>query len=700
MKKLCLFLCLLMFACTLFAQDRPLNEQQDTDIPVDSIPLNEKPDPVLIEDLYPELDTLNRDTLEIRKRNIQPKKDIRKIPDSLITDSIIITIKDYKIISLQRDTTYIDTTLSIEKEYRYNYLRKDNFELMPFANVGQTYNPLAYNFQSKSQYPQIGARAKHYNYMEVDDIFYYHVPTPATELFFKTVFEQGQILDAFITLNTSRQFNFSIAYKGMRSLGKYQHILSSTGNFRFTSSYFTKNKKYNLRLHYAAQDILNQENGGLLLREQFEEGEDEFLERGRIDVNFEDAENFLLGKRYFLDHDYALLSKNDSLRNYSLSIGHRFNYETKIYRFKQASVNDLFGDAFQVSSLSDESRLKTMYNHLRLNFKSELTGDFTVKANAYDYNYYFNSIVIRDDEIIPSQLKDNEFAVGAEWNKNIGEFGVFADVNYNLSGDYGGNSVFASAEYNFTPDDQVKLSVSSSSRMPNFNFLLYQSDYLAYNWQNLSFEKEETQSAHINFNSKKWLNLEASYSKLKNHTYFGLAEIVPVEGEDADPEELQQVAPFQSGTEINYLKVKVSKEFKFLKNFALNNTVMYQQVDQDEDIINVPQIITRNTLYYSNHLFKKALYLQTGVTLKYFTKYYSNGYNPVLGELYVQDQEETGEFPMLDFFINAKVQRTRIYFKLEHINSSFDKKYDFYSSPNYPYRDFVIRFGLVWNFFS
>src|SRR5690606_8909907 len=123
--------------------------------------------------------------------------------------------------------------------------------------------------------------------------------------------------------------------------------------------------------------------GGLLLREQFEEGEDEFLERGRIDVNFEDAENFLLGKRYFLDHDYALLSKNDSLRNYSLSIGHRFNYETKIYRFKQASVNDLFGDAFQVSSLSDESRLKTMYNHLRLNFKSELTGDFTVKANAY-----------------------------------------------------------------------------------------------------------------------------------------------------------------------------------------------------------------------------------------------------------------------------------------------------------------------------
>src|SRR5690606_34174868 len=127
----------------------------------------------------------------------------------------------------------------------------------------------------------------------------------------------------------------------------------------------------------------------------------------------------------------------------------------------------------------------------------------------------------------------------------------------------------------------------------------------------------------------------------------------------------------------NYLKVKASKEFKFFRNFALNNTVMYQQVDQEEEIINVPQIITRNTLYYSNHLFKKALYIQTGVTLKYFSKYYSNGYNPVLSEFYLQDQEETGEFPMLDFFINAKVQRTRIYFKLEHINSSFTG-YEFY----------------------
>ncbi|HBK84363.1 MAG TPA: hypothetical protein DDZ41_12365, partial [Flavobacterium sp.] len=26
--------------------------------------------------------------------------------------------------------------------------------------------------------------------------------------------------------------------------------------------------------------------------------------------------------------------------------------------------------------------------------------------------------------------------------------------------------------------------------------------------------------------------------------------------------------------------------------------------------------------------------------------------------------------------------------------------YNYYTAPNYPYRDFMVRFGLVWNFFQ
>jgi hypothetical protein len=126
--------------------------------------------------------------------------------------------------------------------------------------------------------------------------------------------------------------------------------------------------------------------------------------------------------------------------------------------------------------------------------------------------------------------------------------------------------------------------------------------------------------------------------------------------------------------------------------------VLYQNTQENNGVLNVPQLTTRNTLYFSSHVFKKAMYLQTGVTLNYFAKYYMNAYNPLLAEFYVQTDREFGDFPRLDFFLNAKIRQTRLYFKAEHFNSSFTG-YDYYSAPNNPYRDFTVRFGLVWNFF-
>jgi len=94
------------------------------------------------------------------------------------------------------------------------------------------------------------------------------------------------------------------------------------------------------------------------------------------------------------------------------------------------------------------------------------------------------------------------------------------------------------------------------------------------------------------------------------------------------------------------------------------------------------------------------MYIQTGVNFKYFTAYNLDAYHPLLGEFYTQNNEEFGAFPLLDLFINAKVRQTRIFLKAEHLNSILTNQNDFYAAPNYPYRDFVLRFGLVWNFFS
>ncbi|WP_417445097.1 putative porin [Joostella sp.] len=608
-------------------------------------------------------------------------------------------IEDYKIISYARDTTTFDTTLTVQKEYKYNYLRKDDFELLPFANVGQTYNKLGADTEEKGFYPRMGQEAKYNNYMEIEDIDYYRVPTPTTELFYKTVMEQGQILDAMITLNTSPQLNVSIAYKGMRSLGKYQHILSSTGNFRFTTNYHTKNEKYQLRGHYTSQDILNEENGGLAVPEQFTSGDDEFTDRSRIDVRFEDAENFLLGKRYFLDHRFYLFKEADSLRNYGLSIGHKLTYETKTYEYRQDSENSYFGDSYQSSDINDRARLKTFNNQLNLNYNNKIIGEATFLVNFYKYNYYFNSIVETSNGVIPNQLRDNEISVGGKFKKQLGGFLLAGDFTQNIVGDLGGTTFNAEMEYQLTKDINVDANLHVSSRLPNFNFLLYQSDYEAYNWVNVdTFEKQKLSTLEGSINSKKWGSLSVAYTVRDKYSYFA-ENLDTGDSISSVLDDVQLVTPTQFDGSINSLKVKLSNDLHFLRKWGFANTIMYQNVSQSENIVNVPQIVTRNTLYYSNHLFKKALYLQTGITAKYFSKYYMNSYSPVLGELLVQDREEIGGFPMIDFFINVKVRRTRIYLKAEHFNSPFGDN-NFYTAPNYPYRDFIVRFGVVWNFFT
>lgn len=71
----------------------------------------------------------------------------------------------------------------------------------------------------------------------------------------------------------------------------------------------------------------------------------------------------------------------------------------------------------------------------------------------------------------------------------------------------------------------------------------------------------------------------------------------------------------------------------------------------------MPDFVTRNSLYFSDHLFQKALYLQTGLTFKYFTSYAMNGYDPVLSEFYVQNSTELGGYPVVDFFLIQKLDK-------------------------------------------
>lgn len=751
---------------------------------------------------------------------------------------------DFRLFSIDNDTTVIDTTLTLQKDFIFNYIRKDNFELLPFHNQGQTFNRLDADFENNSLFPKMGMEAKQYNYYTTESIKYYKVPTPTSQFTYRTGLEQGQVLDAFLTMNTSPRFNFSLAYKGLRSLGKYRQSLASHGNFRTTFNYHSKNKNYYLKGHFYSFDLLNEENGGLLQEsiDYFEANDPNYTDRGRLEVNFTDAETMFEGKRYYINHSMILFSKKnqlikkhkkselliaqkkadsinkikalkiaDSLYKDSINLltnkklittgiktsdsitsiakdsltelngnklaldtifkpedstlvktfktatalkdtlaplakkelttadlkpkdsikkkdkiseleqkkalalnnkkhtkpnapkdsskvkiskldsienikdnlvaklGHTFMYETKHYRFDKAASGSYFGDSFE-SAISDHTSYQNMENQLYFELYTPYTGTLRAKANHYKYNYHYNSILYLDTLTISDKLKGNVFSAGADWNANIGNLNIKADATSIISGDLTGNSIKASVNYKKDSIFSIKGYAEITSKSPSLNKLLFQSAYKDYNWKN-DFDNEEIKNAGVEFKLNKWGSVNASYNLIDNYTYFDTIS-----------------SPTQAKETLNYIKVKANQYFTF-RNFTLDNTVMYQHVTEGESFFHVPQIITRNTLYYANYVFKgKPLYLQTGVTFKYFTAFKANAYNPLLSEFVLQDDAEIGNYPILDFFFNMQVRRTRIFLKVENFSVSFTGR-NYYSAPNYPYRDLTVRFGLVWNFF-
>jgi hypothetical protein len=605
-------------------------------------------------------------------------------------------ITDYLIISQKRDTTFLDTTLTMAKDFKFNYLRKDDFEYMPFHNVGQPYNELGKSFDLELLSPRLGSRARHQGYYEIEDILDYHVPTPLSDLYFKTVVNQGQQLEALFTSNLSPQFNFSISYKGVRSAGDYVHTLTSSGNFKITTHYTSKNKRYRLRIHTTFQDHFNEENGGLesASLEGFMNESTDFQNRARLEPNLTNAESLLDGKRFYIDQDYEVIGKKDSTSYYSGRIYSKAYYEDKFYQFSQTSADEAFlGEAYVSSNLQDKTNLEEGMIEAGASYDHHIFGFYKAGVARHKYNYGYDRLINQGSGTITNRLIGELYQFKAEFAKRIGKFDVTANGGVNIAGAVDGQFFNGQASYKFQ-DFDVKAGLAISSRAPDFNYTLHQSDYLNYNWQN-NFNNIEKQELSFNIASEKYVNAQVTFTTLQDHVYFAQSLITNANDEVTG----YNATPLQASESITYLKIKISKDISFLRHFGFDNTIMYQNVTPTDDIINVPDLTARSTFYYKNRLFKKALLLQTGITAKYFTEYNMDGYDPVLGEFYSQNTDQLGGFPMVDIFVNAKIRQTRIFFKLEHANQLFAGDTNYFSAPRNPYRDFAIRFGLVWNFF-
>ena len=728
--RITLFVSLFLLIQTIWSQ------QKEASV-IDSISIDKELNNILkdtiVSDEKTVLDEIKKQKLPSKSQ--KPTKKISKkkklIPFIKPMDSV--GINDYKIMFMDGSEKEVDTSLSIEGEYSFNFLRKDYFEYLTFPNMGEAFNKMGYDFHSQPYTPQMGARVKHFGYFEKEDIAYYEVPSPYTELFFKSTFQQGQNLDATLAINTSPKFNIAVSFKGFRSLGKYLSSLSRARQFRLSSQFQTYNQRYRMRLHQTTQSLENQVNGGLTNESDYffqnapnyvsadesgnpildENGDEQvvfydgFLDRNRLGTHIK-ADNILSGKRYFMEHRYQMLPIQKDTVVYKISLGLRTSLENKTYQYNQDRPGKYFYETYENNVVVDSTMFNALENNLFLSFKDKTLGLLNLDLYHHSWNYSAGANEYEKDTILSNEINASQVAIQARWEKEI--FGITSksSVYQSFKNEYSTQAFQLNLSRNIIKDINLGVSYNYRSQPLNFNFALVQSDFREYNWENNSLENQNFKTQSIFLSHPKWGSIRGAWTSIDNYTFFN--NITPLK----DLNERFKAEVIQTNKKIDYLKVRLDNRFD-LGKFSWVNNIQYQKVNQEEETeellsgpsaLNVPEWLIRSTIMLTSSVFNKALFFQSGFTFVFFTDYYADQYNPILAEFVTQNNTKIGEYPRVDFFFNSKIKSSRIYLKLENISSpvehliNIDTKYDYYSAPFVPYRDFSIRFGLIWSFFE
>ena len=650
---------------------------------------------------------------QLEQEKLEKESENKK--DTLTTDY-------YKIFYLDGRVESVDTSLNIYKDYKFNFLRQDSFELLEMPNVGSSYNKLGYTFNNRIDYPKLGASGKHFQYYEVEDIGYYEVPTPFTEIFAKSSFEQGQNLDAVISINLSPEFNFTLAHKGYKSLGKYVNTRSRGNQFRFSTNFNSKNKKSKFKFHLTSQNIFNQESGGLSsdgiyffeqapnyfvldnFGNQIENDDgsfemieyDGYLDRSRLPSRLL-SEGSLYSKRVFADFNRSLIYNNEKEASV-LSLGLQFKHEYKKLEYNDPYTSPLFGEVEEGILVSDQSRYvlqkSVIYLVSDFNKFGKLKMDYSLinsNNNYKDYDGNLSGLIFNLDN------KQSNFS--SEWIKDFNFFKIALSINKSLEEEMVSNYTSIILTIDKIKNVGIKLNALSAEKSPNLNHIFFRSAYKNYNWYNSNLENQKSSTLSAQLSFKELIKISGEYSLIDNYTFFRES----TNALTGEIDNFRKAEVNQINSQIKYFKIKLFSKVDFGK-FSLINTGQYQKKDQELVLdglltLNVPEWITRNTIMFSTNVFNNSLFFQTGFTFNYFTKFYADYYNPLLSEFVTQNYKEIGNYPRVDFFFNAKIQQTRVFVKVEHLNSSFSG-YDYYSDPFNPYRDLSVRFGLVWNFFQ
>ena len=208
---------------------------------------------------------------------------------------------------------------------------------------------------------------------------------------------------------------------------------------------------------------------------------------------------------------------------------------------------------------------------------------------------------------------------------------------------------------------------------------LYTNHYM---WDN-DFSKTSTTRIQAALDIPRWkLHASAGYALLANNIYYDSLGVIR-----------------QNPDAMSILTAALRKDFH-LGILRLENTALFQ-LSSKQEVVPLPKLAVNLRWYLQFPIVREdVLKMQLGVDAHYNTLWYAPGFNPVTGTFYNQNEEQYGECPYFDIFVNMQWKQACIFLKMENAGQGWPMdKHDYFSAHHYIHTNRIMKFGIYWPFY-
>lgn len=162
----------------------------------------------------------------------------------------------------------------------------------------------------------------------------------------------------------------------------------------------------------------------------------------------------------------------------------------------------------------------------------------------------------------------------------------------------------------------------------------------------------------------------------------------------------REMVPEQIEAEAFMLIPGVRANFALGKLFMQNEVIYTALTGNGADAFRIPEWFVNSRIFYDSPVFNENLFIQIGIEGRYRSAYLADAYMPATQQFYLQDRFMVQGYPVLDAFLNFRINRTRLLIRYNHLNDNLLAQPGYFVTPDYTGLRGLLDIGINWSFFD